>query len=377
MTEFRDAGQDLIGGLGPHERPWIAVAGLQVLLDRTLERGRAAMHSPAELLLGEVREPALDLVDPRGTGRREVQVEARVSQHPTMDHLGLVRAVVVHDQVHVEVGGHLAVDKIEELAELAGSVAAMAGSDHLSSRNIQRREQRRSAVAHVVMRSALDLAGSHGKQGLGAIESLDLRLLVDAQDQRSLRRSQVQAHDVADFLDEERIAGKFEGLRPMRFEAECAPDSSDGHVAHADALGHGARAPMRGRLGLTLERGRDGAFDLSVADLAWGTRTGLFQEPVDALLLEASAPLANSQPIAADGAGDLAVMSALGAPKDDPCALRQRLRSRRTARVAHQGLALRRCEDHRLRSLSAHRRSPPQSTTETNTNCLRISGTGH
>jgi hypothetical protein len=52
----------------------------------------------------------------------------------------------------------------------------------------------------------LDLAGAHWQHRLGAIERLDLALLVDADDDRFLRRVDVEADDVAHLLDELRIA---------------------------------------------------------------------------------------------------------------------------------------------------------------------------
>ena len=39
-------------------------------------------------------------------------------------------AVVVADQMHVQVGGDLGVDEGQELAELDGAVAAVQGGDH-------------------------------------------------------------------------------------------------------------------------------------------------------------------------------------------------------------------------------------------------------
>ena len=71
-----------------------------------------------DLFLGEEREPALDEIEPRRAGRREVQMEARALGQPAPDHRRLVRAVVVEDEVDVEVRGHVRLDRVEELAEL-------------------------------------------------------------------------------------------------------------------------------------------------------------------------------------------------------------------------------------------------------------------
>jgi hypothetical protein len=61
--------------------------------------------------------------------------------------------------------------------------------------------------------------GQHRQAGRGPVQSLDLRLLVHAQDQSVIRRSQVGTDDVADLVDERRSADSFHvctawGLRP-------------------------------------------------------------------------------------------------------------------------------------------------------------------
>jgi len=53
--------------------------------DIGLEPIDAAMHAALDLLVGEQREPAFDLVEPGGAGRREVEVIARVAGEPRFD----------------------------------------------------------------------------------------------------------------------------------------------------------------------------------------------------------------------------------------------------------------------------------------------------
>ena len=54
-------------------------------------------------------EPALDLVEPGGVGRREVQVEARMPGEPRPHLPVLVRAVVVENEMELKLGRHLRV----------------------------------------------------------------------------------------------------------------------------------------------------------------------------------------------------------------------------------------------------------------------------
>lgn len=60
----------------------------QILFGRRLQLLGAVMRPPPNLPLGQIREPALHLVDPRGTRRREVQLEIRVHRQPVVDHRG-------------------------------------------------------------------------------------------------------------------------------------------------------------------------------------------------------------------------------------------------------------------------------------------------
>src|SRR6266581_2828838 len=83
MTEPSDAFKELVGGLRPHERLGVPVGDLYVPSDGRLQLPRAAMHTSAQLLLGQRREPALDEIDPRGAGWREGQVEARMARQPS------------------------------------------------------------------------------------------------------------------------------------------------------------------------------------------------------------------------------------------------------------------------------------------------------
>jgi hypothetical protein len=57
------------------------------------------VRGAAQFAVGQLGEPALDEVDPRRDGGREVQVEPGMAQQPFLHRRGLVRGVVVADQV--------------------------------------------------------------------------------------------------------------------------------------------------------------------------------------------------------------------------------------------------------------------------------------
>ena len=94
-----------------------------------------------EQLIAEESEPALDLVDPRRSGRGELQGEPRVFGQPVPDGGGLVGGEVVTDQVHVEFGGYGFVDGGEEFLELHRAVLAVQGGDHRAVGDVERSEQ--------------------------------------------------------------------------------------------------------------------------------------------------------------------------------------------------------------------------------------------
>jgi hypothetical protein len=57
---------------------------------------------------------------------------------------------------------------------------------------------------------------------LGTVESLDLTLLVHAQDQGLVRRIQIQAHDIAEFLDKVLVSTEFKSFDQVRLEEDLS-----------------------------------------------------------------------------------------------------------------------------------------------------------
>jgi hypothetical protein len=68
-----------------------------------------------------------------------------------------------------------------------------------------------------------DLTRPHRQQRLPPIQRLDLRFFIHAQHQRPIRRVQIQAHNVADLFDEQRIAGQLKRLAAMRLQRKGPP----------------------------------------------------------------------------------------------------------------------------------------------------------
>jgi hypothetical protein len=278
-----------------------------------------------DLPVRQVGEPAFDHVDPGGAGWGEVDMEAWMAGEPSTDVLGLVCAVVVDDQVHLEVGRHALVDAPQELQELLGSMAAIAAADDLAGGDVERCEQRGRAVADVVVSPSLDLAGPHRQERLSSIEGLDLRLLVDAQDHGPFRRRQVEADDVPDLLHELWVGGELEGLAAVRLETECTPDSTDSGSAHAAGFRQRTLAPVGCCFGSLFQSLRHQPLDLAIRDLAWSSNARLVEQTCHPLLDEASAPLANRRAVDTQLLGHLAIAQPRGALQHNACSCRDRL----------------------------------------------------
>jgi hypothetical protein len=90
-----------------------------------------------------------------------VHDEARVLAQPSL-YLGVVvRGVVVYNQMQRQALGRLAVDQTQELQPLLVAVPRLAHRDHAAVQCVQGGEQRRRAVALVVVGDGTRAAGLH------------------------------------------------------------------------------------------------------------------------------------------------------------------------------------------------------------------------
>src|SRR5712691_9829097 len=84
----------------------MVVGGFDIAADGVLQFAGGAMNTPPDLLFGQGGEPALDQVQPRGAGRREVHMEPRMTSQPAMNQGRFVSAIVVQNQVNIQNGRH-------------------------------------------------------------------------------------------------------------------------------------------------------------------------------------------------------------------------------------------------------------------------------
>lgn len=120
---------------------------------------------------------------------------------------------------------------VEEADELLVMMALHVPAD--DREHVEGGKQGGRAVALVVVGHGAEPTLRHGQAGLGAVERLDLALLIDRQHDGVSRQINIEADDVVQFVDELRIVGELElapavGPQPVRL-----PDAA--HRAGADA----------------------------------------------------------------------------------------------------------------------------------------------
>ena len=160
-----------------------------------------------------------------------------------------VGGVVVDDGVDDLAGRDGALDGVEEADELLMAVPLHAASHHGAVEHVEGGEQRGRAVALVVVCHRPAFAGLERQAGLGAVERLDLALLVDGDDHGVLGRVHVEADDVLDLGGEGGVLGALEGAQAMGLEPMRLPDALDRAQGDADGLGDGAAGPVGGLAG--------------------------------------------------------------------------------------------------------------------------------
>jgi hypothetical protein len=234
------------GSGGPCERFRILVSMLNPFVDCGFEFRDVVENTSPYTLSGDFGEEPLDEVEP-GAGRPcEVQDEAFVSCQPALHSRCLVGGVVVEDQMQIEMGGGLAIDRLEEGQELVCPMAGQTFADDFAGRDVERGKERRGAVALIIMGHGSGAAFLQRQARLGPVECLNLAFLVDGQHKRPLRRVEVQADDVLDLNGEVGIGRNLETFDEMRLEIVFGPDALHARMADANLFGHGAHAPVRG-----------------------------------------------------------------------------------------------------------------------------------
>ena len=137
----------------------------------------------------------------------------------------LVGRIIVDDGMDYLSHRDLLLDRVEEANELLMTMMLHVAADDGAIENVEGCEQRSGAVTFVVVRHRPGTARLHRQPRLGAVERLDLALLVDREDDRMGGRIDVEADDVFELLGELRVRRQLERADAMRRELVSFEDT--------------------------------------------------------------------------------------------------------------------------------------------------------
>ena len=125
-------------GLGPNKRLGGFIVGLDERIDVLSKLFNRCKGCAAQGLAFQDREPALDLIKPGGSGRREVEMDVRVTLEPAVV-LGLVGVEIVEDDVDggIRIAGD---DIVHEIKKFDPTPAILVGGRDLAGSDLEGRE---------------------------------------------------------------------------------------------------------------------------------------------------------------------------------------------------------------------------------------------
>ena len=104
----------------------------------------------------------------------------------------LVGRVVVGDQMHIQALRRAAIDGPQETQPFVVAMSPHALADDATGGDVESGEERRRAVAPVVVCHRSGPSPLHRQARLRAVERLDLALLVNRENERALRRIEIE-----------------------------------------------------------------------------------------------------------------------------------------------------------------------------------------
>ena len=186
-------------------------------------------------------KPDLDLVEPGGAGRGEVEMHPGMSLKPGVVLL-VSFEVVEHDvDVLVWIGGD---DPVHEVEEVGAPAAGLVNGSDLAGGDLESGEQGcRSMTFVVVALAAQGPPVGHFEIPLRPLQRLDRGLFIDTQDNRLVRRGDVEADDIGRLGRKRRILALAPGFASRKIDllrTQEAPDML--YVDIAESLGAGLDA---------------------------------------------------------------------------------------------------------------------------------------
>jgi hypothetical protein len=239
----------------------------------------------------------------------------------------LMGGVVVQDEVQLQLGIGLFLHGFDEAEELLVPVTGQAFVDHLTGGHIQGGKEGGGSVPFVVMSDGPGPALLEREARLGTIQSLDLALFIEGEDDGPFRRCHIETDHVAELFDETRVGGELEVPDPVRLEPMGRPDAGDLAVMETHDLGHKPTAPVC-PLGRFVFQGLANHFGFDLRSEGPGpARTRLVLKASETLGLVAIQPPLNSGSRDVELPAEFTAGTTLGSTQDNAGAFYLTLRS--------------------------------------------------
>ena len=103
-----------------------------VFHDLSAQVGLGFENAPGDDIALNLGEPDLHLIEPRGVGRRVVDMVAGTGRQPPLNPGMLMSGIIVYYQMNIESLRHVLLNMIEELQKLLMPVTSLAFGDHLT-----------------------------------------------------------------------------------------------------------------------------------------------------------------------------------------------------------------------------------------------------
>ena len=169
---------------------------------------------------------------------------------------------------------------------------------------------------------------------MGSIGCVRLRactwvFFIDAQHHGVVGRVEIEAHDVAHFLDEERVIGELEVALSMGLNAEQGEPALHGTFRYTGMLGHRAHTPVGVFRRARLQRLVDHLRHPLVLETSRSAGPQFLMQALDTEFPIAPSPLADRSVGQLHPSGDGTVCLTIGARQNDLCASHQTVGQRR------------------------------------------------
>src|SRR6266567_2191942 len=233
----------------PHEGGARLVIVINELSEVFLQFALGMMDAVLQATPRQEAEKAFREIDPGSMRRRGVKVNLGMATEPALSRRVIVDVQIVQDDVKFalwEVSDHT----IHKLQKIHRGPSLFHLSQDLAGGNFQSRQEGLGSMPYVFVGPAARLFRPQRQQGLGAIQGLNPRLLIHAQDQGIFRRMQVEAGHVQQLGLKVWVGAEGEGSKTMRLQAGSHQHAMHGTARQVHLPGQRAHGPAALKLRL-------------------------------------------------------------------------------------------------------------------------------